>query len=457
MRIAVGGIGHETNTFSTLRTQYADFRVRRGQECLETEAWAPLRGLAELAPTLIAGATPNGLVSMDAYGKLKTELLERLSGALPIDGLFLQLHGAMHVEEIGDGETDLLRDIRTLVGQDLPIAAALDLHGNLSQDFVGSVNILTALRTAPHVDGPETLSRGFRHLVRAIREGKRPVTAMVKLPLLLPGEYAVTAIEPSLSLYAHINEIEKEPGVWDASLMISCAWTDSPFTSVSTLVVSEERSQAEALARSYADRVWEKRREFGPEVETISAEEAIRKALAVKDGPVFISESGDNVTAGGAGDVPVFLEMLLTSGLEDVLYAAIADPQSVEDCAFAGVGSGVILKLGGKLDAVNAHPLELEAEVLRLEAGTATVQAGGIIVVITDGRRPFHTLSAFEPTGIDPLSKRIVVVKQGYLAPELRERCAGTFMALTPGFTDLRIESLPYKHVVRPIYPLDEL
>lgn len=457
MRIAVGGIGHETNTFSTLRTEYSDFRIRRGDECLQTDAWAPLKGLAELAPCLIAGATPNGLVSRDAYDRLKQELLERLKGALPFDGLFLQLHGAMHVEEIGDGETDLLRDIRSLVGPDLPIAAALDLHGNLSHDFVSSVNILTALRTAPHIDGPETLQRAFRHLVRAIEDGRRPVTAMVKLPLLLPGEYAVTAIEPSRSLYAHISEIEAEHGVWDASLMISCAWTDSPFTSVSTLVVADDRGTAERLARSYADLVWSKRQEFGPEVETVSAEEAIRKMQAVAEGPVFVSESGDNVTAGGAGDVPVFLERLLEAGLDDVLYAAITDAQAVEDCAFAGVGCGVILSLGGKLDRLNARPLEVEAEVLRVEAGTATVQSGGVTIVITDGRRPFHTLAAFEPSGIDPLSKKIVVVKQGYLAPELRERCAQTFMALTPGFTDLRIETLPYHHVVRPIYPLDEL
>ncbi|HWD40796.1 MAG TPA: M81 family metallopeptidase [Fimbriimonas sp.] len=456
MRIGVAGIGHETNTFSTLRTNLADFFVRRGEECVQGEPWDSFRPEVEFAPCLIAGAMPNGLVSEHAYTTLKRELLERLEAQLPIDGLYLSLHGAMHVEGVGDGETDLLRAIRELVGPEMVIASSLDLHGNLSPEFVASVNILTALRTAPHIDGPETRKRGLVRLVRALREGKRPVTSMVKLPLILAGEDAVTAIEPCKNLYAHLLELEKEGGIWDASLMIGCAWTDSPYTSVSTLVVGEDRSKTEQLAQSYADMVWERRRAFGPEVETISADEAIQKAADFPTGPVFISESGDNVTAGGAGDVPFMLEKLLKSGLEGVLYAGLTDAAAVEACS-GSVGQTVKLSLGGKLDTVNGTPLQVGARVLRVEKGTATVQIGSLTALITDGRRPFHTLAAFEPSGIDPLTQKIVVVKQGYLAPELRERCSTTFMALTPGFTDLRLKSLPYRSVVRPIYPLDDL
>ncbi len=457
MRIAIAGIGHETNTFSTLRTNYSDFRIRRGEECVQGELWDSLRTQAELAPCLVAGATPNGLVAFDAYQALKQEVLDRLKAELPVDGLFLDLHGAMHVERIGDGETDLLASIRALVGPELPIAASLDLHGNLSPEFVQSVNILTALRTAPHIDGRETRVRAFGHLVRAIREGKRPVTAMVKLPLLLPGENAVTAVEPSKSLYGHIAEIEAHSGIWDASLMIGCAWTDSPYTSVSTLVVGDDLAAAEALAGSFADRVWHRRREFGPEVDTIPALEAIERARVYPTGPVFISESGDNVTAGGAGDVTTFLEMLIAAELQDVLYAGMADGKAVAQCKVAGAGNEVALQLGGKLDAVNAKPLHVVGTVLRVEGGIATVSVGGLVVLITEGRGSFHDLASFKPSGIDPRSKKVVVVKQGYLAPELREHCSTTFMALTPGFTDLRLETLPYRSVIRPIYPLNDL
>lgn len=457
MRIAVAGIGHETNTFSSLRTNLSDFWVRRGDDCVPRDLREAFGGELEFAPCLTASATPNGLVTLQAYNTLKVELLDRLKAQLPVDGIYLALHGAMDVEELGDGETDLLREIRALVGPSVPIAASLDLHGNLSPEFVASVNILSALRTAPHIDGTETRLRTFRHLIRAIREGKTLQTEMVKLPLLLPGEWAVTAVEPSKSLYEHILEIERHEGIWDASLMISCAWTDSPFTSVSTLVVGENATLAGSLARSYADLVWSKRKEFGPEVETISVDEAIAAAVAFPNGPVFISDSGDNVTAGGAGDVTFTLRKLIELDLQDVLYAAVTDPAAVQQCESVEVGQIVSLSLGGKLDTVSALPLDIDAQVLRLEKGTATVQVGGVTIVITDGRRPFHTLEAFQPSGVDPLAMKIVVVKQGYLAPELREACSATFMAMSPGFTDLRIEALPYRRIHRPIYPLDPM
>ncbi|MDR3692571.1 MAG: M81 family metallopeptidase [Fimbriimonas sp.] len=457
MRIAVAGIGHETNTFSSLRTTLSDFWVRRGEECVPREIAEEFGAEVELAPCLIASATPNGMVTLSAYTELRDELLARLKLRMPFDGIYLSLHGAMEVEEIGDGETDLLRSIRRLVGPNMPIAASLDLHGNLSPEFVASVNILTALRTAPHIDGPETRVRAFRHLVQSIRQGVRLTTAMKKLPLLLPGENAVTATEPSKSLYAHISELESNEGIWDASLMIACAWTDSPHTSVSTLVVGEDGERASTLACEYGDLVWTKRHEFGPEVATIPLREAIARAMAATEGPVFVSDSGDNVTAGGAGDVSFMLGKLLTAGAKDVLYAGITDPAAVEACVAVGPGETVELSLGGKLDAINCQPLGITAKVLRVEGGTATVEVDDITVVITDGRRPFHTLESFEPSGIDPLSKRIVVVKQGYLAPELRERCSETFIALTPGFTDLRIACLPYRNLSRPIYPLDPI
>ena len=458
MRIAVCGIGHETNTFSTLRTKLEDFNVRRGEDVVKGEFWDGVRAEGvELLPGILAGATPHGLVELSAYESLKTELLESLRASLPVDGVFLFLHGAMEVETIGDGETDLAGAVRQMVGPDVPIVCPLDLHGNLSPEFVASVNVLTALRTAPHGDGPELRARAFGHLIRCVKEGRRPMTAMVKLPLLLPGEHAVTDVEPSRSLYNMLLEIEKKPGIWDASLMIACAWTDSPYTSVSTLVVSEDPELAEAEAEALAAKVWERRHEFGPEVETVSVDEAIAIAKNSDRGPFFISDSGDNVTAGGAGDIPLFIEKLLAARAEDALVAGLTDAAAVAQCAEAGLGAEVELSLGGKLDHSNAKPLSLRAKVIHLDSKMAVVRADGVTVLIIDGRRPFHTLAAFEPSGIDPLTRRIVVVKQGYLAPELRERCSGTVMALSPGFTDLRLPELPYRRVKRPIYPLDPI
>ena len=204
MRIAVAGIGHETNTFSTLRTELADFTLLRGEEIVHGAFWDPYRSEGiDLVGLLTASAAPHGLVRRETYLSLKEEILERLEQALPVDGIYLSLHGAMEVEGIGDGETDLVGALRDRVGAEVPISASLDLHANLAPAVVDATDVLTALRTAPHRDGEPTRRRALSHLIRVIREGLRPASALVKLPLLLPGEWAITEVEPAQTLYRH--------------------------------------------------------------------------------------------------------------------------------------------------------------------------------------------------------------------------------------------------------------
>lgn len=472
MRIAVGGIGHETNSFSTLWTGLDDFFVRRGEEIGRDPFWDEYRrdGI-ELVPTLFASAAPHGLVRKEAYLTLREELLSRLEAALPVDGVYLGLHGAMEVEAIGDGESDLAAAVRARVGPAVPIVASLDLHGNIAPALVETIDVLTALRTAPHRDGRQTRHRALRHLIRCAREGLRPASAMVKLPLILPGEYAVTEVEPARSLYAMLPTIEAKPGLMDASLMIGCAWTDSPYSTVSSIVVAEADAN---LARQEATRLaaaaWERRADFGPDVETASMEECVARALSAPEPTVFLSDSGDNVTAGGAGDLPLFVERLtdawrltsasrLAASAPDAVVAGIADPEAVAACARAGIGASVSLTIGGKLDTVHAKPLPISGTVRCLAPpdapSLAVVQVERVEVVLTADRRAFTSFADFEAAGIRPLDRKIVVVKLGYLFPELRDRAPRALMALSPGFTDLRLNRLPYQRIPRPIYPLD--
>jgi microcystin degradation protein MlrC len=461
MRIALGGISHETNTFSTLRTGLDDFYTRRGEEIVQGEFWDRYRAEGvEFAPTLTAGASPHGLVRRDAYLQLKSELLERLDRSLPVDGVYLSLHGAMEVEEIGDGESDLTGAIRERVGAAVPIVASLDLHGNIAPAFVEAANLLTALRTAPHRDGEETRRRALDHLVRCVRDGIRPVPVMIKVPLILPGEWAITEVEPARSLYALLPEIEAVPGIMDATLMIGCAWTDSPHTTVSILVMAErDRDLAHRQAARLARAVWEQRAAFGPDVETASPEEAVSRALAARESTVFISDSGDNVTAGGAGDIPLFVERLLAAKASDAVVAGIADAAAVSRCAASGIGARVTLPIGGKLDSIHAQPLEVTGTVRHLDPpespALAALQVEGVTVVLATDRRAFASFADFRKAGIEPLQHQIVVVKLGYLFPELRDHAPRAIMAFSPGFTDLRLEELPYQRVPRPIFPLD--
>ena len=463
LRIAIAGIAHETNPLSTVRTRCADFSIRRGAAILEEPGFPQLlqRLQVEPVPILYASALPSGPVVAEDYLALREEIVAGLAAAGPLDGILLILHGAMWVEGVGDGEADLLRAIRAQVGNDLLIAARLDLHGNMIADFVAAANILVAYRTAPHRDMLETRDRALELLVAAIRERRRPCTVMVRVPLLITGEQAITEVEPMASLMAQLPQIDAQPGISAASIMVGFAWADVPGASASVLVAAKDvayRTAAYAQACRLAQAMWNQRARFGFDVPTLPVDDAIRAALRAPETTVFLSDSGDNPTAGAAGDVPFVLERLLALHVPDAVFAAIADAKATAQCYAARVGATVDLTVGGKLDPINGRPLAIHGEIVHLapEAkGAATVRVDGIYVILTRERRAFTCLADFREAGVEPLAHKIVVVKLGYLFPELRDVAPRAMMALSPGFADQDLLRIPYRQVRRPIYPLD--
>jgi microcystin degradation protein MlrC len=470
MRIAVGGIAHETNTFSTLATEYEDFRRVEGPELIEGQDWDRLRSELspdielEIIPLFSAHATPSGRVTRGAFERLLKELMDGLEGARPLDGVLLVLHGAMEVEEIGDGETEILRTVRSQFGPDLFIAVTLDLHANLAPQVVEAAQIVTAYRTAPHRDAIETRIRGMRHMVRCLQDGARPVTRMVKLPLLVAGEAAVTEVDPARGLFALLPEIDRTDGVLVSSLLIGCAWTDSIHTGVATVVSGTDDAAVSVAAEKLAESAWEKRHEFTIDSVTAEMAESIELALGQPERPVFISDSGDNTTAGAAGDSPLFLRYCIESGVADVLVAGVTDPDAVSVCERAGQGAVVHVEIGGKLDTIHSDPFSCTGTVLTLKTGeelgpgrkTRTIlRIGGVDVVLQTDRRPFTELSHFREMGIDPKDYRAIIVKEGYLFPELRDYAPYHIMALSAGFGEQRFERLPYERLARPIFPLE--
>ncbi|HUV08566.1 MAG TPA: M81 family metallopeptidase [Spirochaetia bacterium] len=397
-RIAVGGFSHETNTFSPVCTEIGDFQVLRGAQLLEERLpllagrdgqtptpaackEAELSESVELLPCLFARALPGGLIRKEAYLCLKRELLEMFESNLPVDGIYLDLHGAAEVEDIGDGEGDFIHELRGIVGSEVPIAVSLDLHGNISEELADSADILTAYRTAPHRDAEQTRLRALRHLVDSLRNRWKPRTALIKVPLLLPGEMAMTDLEPARSLYARLSEIDRVPGLLDSSLLAGCCWTDSIHTSASVLVVArQDRVLAEKHARLLFEEVWAGRRGFVLPVEAVAPDEAVRIAMATREHPVFISDSGDNITGGAAGDIPLLAERLLAAGARDALVAGITDVRAVERCAAVGVGAELELDIGGRLDSSRGKPLHVKGKVKQLvregEGGAIALRHG---------------------------------------------------------------------------------
>lgn len=457
-RVAMCGIGTESGTFAAHRTSRTEFTVWREKELTDRYPFLDKIDGVEFVPLMVARALPGGPVTPETYDALEAELLERLATAGPFDAVYLDLHGAMYVEGRFDIEAALVAEVKAVVGQDRLIAASMDLHGQVSRQFAALVDLPTAYRTAPHVDVEETRERACRNLATCLIEGIRPVRAWVRVPLLLPGEKTSTRLEPARSLYGRLYEIEERPGVLDASTWVGYAWADEPRSSVAVVVSGTDGqvvlAEAGALARAW----WSARRDFEFCVPAGTPEWALGQALASTARPYFVSDSGDNPTAGGSGDATAMLTVLLATpelaaGERTAIWASCVAPEAVAACVAAGEGAEVDLQLPGE---------RLRGAVARLllrdpvGGDLAVVRSGGISAVLTTRRKPYHFVADLTALGLDPAAHDATVVKIGYLEPDLHRAAAGSALALTPGAVNQDLHSLTYRHVVRPIYPLDD-
>lgn len=478
-RIAIGGMHIESGMFSPLRTGMDDFTVLRGEALLarypflkENDFFAQRASQFEWLPLLHARALPGGMVRRAVYETLKAELLERLDAILPLDGFYFDVHGAMAVEDLDDAEADLAAAIRARVGEACLITTGMDLHGNVSARLVELVDMFTAYRTAPHMDVMPTREKACRMLIECLEGDIRPRRAWVRVPVALPGERTSTLVEPCKTLYRRLEESDRAPGVMDASLWIGYVWADEPRVHASVVVTGTRVEAIKYEAEIIAQRYWDAREDLGFTVPAGDADWCIDRALACANRPVVISDSGDNPTAGGAGDVPYFLGRLLdhaafaafaASGASGAtaIYASLPDAAAVQQCFDAGVGQTVRCALGGKLDPVHGQPLTVTGEVVTLTSDDpvahrqAVLRCGAVHVILTERRKPFHRLADFRQLGLEPEAHAIVVVKIGYLEPELRALAKHAFLALTPGAVNQDIPSLPFSRVQRPLFPLD--
>ncbi len=453
MRIAVGGLHTECSTWNPLLMQAADFRQLRGADLMAHAEFAPLRAFdVDWCPTLHARAVPGGPIARATYDAFKAEFLERLAACLPIDGLYLAMHGACFVDGMTDAEGDWITAARAVVGPACPIAASYDLHGNVSQAVIAGLDMFSAYRTAPHIDVDETKTRAVAMLMRAIRDGVRPAIAWAKVPVLLPGERTSTSVEPGRGLYAALESIQ---GVWDASFMIGYVWADEPRATACAVITGTDAAAMRRAAEGLAARYWAAREDFAFGQITADLDTQLDRALAATDFPVVLAESGDNPTGGGVGDRAEVLAALLQRGVTGAVVAGIADPAATAACFAAGLGAKQELRIGASLDPAGSAPVQATAEVLHLADQQALVRVGGVRVVLTARRRPFHNFADFAALGLDPRGERLVVVKSGYLSPDLSSIAALDLMALTPGVVDQEIPRLPIRHIQRPCFPWD--
>lgn len=464
MRIAVGGIHTECSTYSPVLMEMGDFRIMRGDELLAHDYFGFLRHHdARIAPLLHARAVPGGPVSAPVYEALKAEFLDRLRAALPVEGVYLAMHGAMKVEGMFDAEGDWIGAVRDLVGPDMPIAVSYDLHGNVSQPIIDAIDIFAAYRTAPHIDTPETMETAFAMLIRMIATGARPGVVRVAVPLLLPGERSSTEDEPARSLYADLPAFEG-PGVWRADLMIGYVWADEPRATAAAIVTGTDLRAAGQAAERIAANFWAARDRFAFGPVTGPLDQMLDLAEAASTRPVILADSGDNPTGGGVGDRADVLAALIARDWQDAIIAGITDAPATSACFAAGPGARLSLRIGASLDPAGIA-VQTMAEVVRLAEAPAEadrqalVRIGGLLVVLAARRRPYHDIADFTRLGLHPASARLVVVKSGYLSPELAPLANPNLMALTEGVVNQDIPRLENRHRppgTRPFAPRDQ-
>ncbi|NSC24066.1 M81 family metallopeptidase [Streptomyces albus subsp. chlorinus] len=471
LRVAIGGMAIESSEFCPHRSTYEDFRVTRGADLLARYTWTspddPMAPQVEWVPLVHAVALPGGPVVRETFERIRDELTDRIRDAAPLDGLVFDIHGAMSVVGLTDAEAELTAAVREATGPETLISAAMDLHGNVSYDFARHLDLLTAHRLAPHEDAWETRERAARKLVERLAGGAgRPHRAWVQVPVLLPGEKTSTRLEPARSLYGSLAGIEAMDGICDAALWVGYAWADEERCRAAVVVTGDDARLALDQAGSLARRYWEARHDFTFVGPTGQADACIARAVASTARPFLISDSGDNPTAGGAGDLGYMLERLLANedlaaGRATALHPGIHDPAAVETCFAAGVGAEVSLAVGGHVSAgtgEHAKPCPLTGRVVSLQTldgvRAAAVRHGGVTAVLTERRKPFHTRADFGE--IDPAAYDLVVVKIGYLEPELYDMAADWLLALTPGGVDQDLLRLGHRHVARPLYPFDD-
>lgn len=489
-RVLIAGFKHETNTFSILPTTIASYEARallRGEAIrtafrgTNTEIAAFLEGCEtngwEAVLTVVADATPSGALTRDCYETFAGEIVEAIGKAGRMDAILLNLHGAMVAEHTPDGEGTLLERIRAKVGPGVVIAATLDLHANVTQAMVRNADVLVSYRTYPHIDMHAIGLEVVEIVRRALAGEVTPKTYLARRPQLTGADDGrTTSPGPMTELLDRCAALKKDPGVLAASINAGFAWADIPEVGPSAVIVGNgDDTRFQAMTEGLADEIWEGRHRST--VPLLPIREGVRRAKAVGriGKPAVIADFADNPGGGGYGDTTLLLAEMLRAGLDDAAIGVLYDPESAAACHKAGVGARVALDIGGKVDPRFGAPLDLEGTVTHLSDGriviegpmmrglaldmgpTATFKVGGVEIVIASRRFQNYDRNFFRAGGIEPTERAILAVKSSQHFRAAYAPLASEVIVVDEGggVMSRDLAKLPFRHVPRPIFPLD--
>ena len=458
MKIIVASFQCESNSRAKLQPQKYDFEYFRGEDIFKKLVVKDLfeKEGFEVIPSIYAVSLPSGTVETDVYFHYADQILETVKANADAEGVYIFFHGSMEVDNIGSGELYLLKEIRKIVSRDCIISLTMDAHANITDELGDYADIVSGFKTVPHTDQPESQMRAAAALVKAIKNKEKPHLYVQRVPFLLKNDTLLTREEPLLSLIAETEELEKNEDIYSANLFLGHCWIDAPNTSASTVVCATSKELAEKTAKSLAKKLWDTRRAYKFKIEAEPLEKSVDLALAGTENRIFITDSGDNTTAGSEGDRTDILKYFLTQKVEKpVCVAGITNQEIIDRLWDKKVGETVYLP---EFDA-NAT-IKAQGNILgwgkELIGRSLALSFGMVDAVFTEKRSAFIEKRNFDEANIDMLSYRIVVVKLGYLFQELKPYADREIFALTDGASCIEITRLGLKRIARPMFPLDE-
>lgn len=475
-KILVGHINAECNEFIRHRVGLDEFQLFFGEDCLNE---LQVRDIFEnagctLIPTIYARIQPTGMIKHEAAMFIANKVIKGVREHKDeISGIYLHLHGASCVEGLEGHslENYVINEIRKIVGNEVVIAVVMDPHGNITSELSDKVNIVRCYRESPHLDSLETHRLVASKLVELLENPRELKPIIRKLPMIVEGEKSVSAHEPVLSINKMLDEFEKDDRVFSASFHVGYLRQDHDKLGMAIIVIPsfiENIDYCSEVADKMAEFIWESRDNFQFTSDTGSASESVSKAIKFELGNVVITDSGDNCGAGAPGYNTILLKEILSRDLKGkrVLVAGIHDKQAHLNLSTKSIGDSVEFNLGVNEDK-NSESVLIKGTLSSIGMGVYgsvslhtvgqayVVRVGKVDIVVLNSNVQYGSMRQFEAVGLNFHDYDIVVVKMGYLDTGLIPETDYHIMALTPGATDQRIGEIEYKHIRRPMWPLD--
>ena len=487
MKWIIGSFMHETNTFSTVPTDLDAFRAQmylvgddvpdahRGTETVVGGFMEVIEHYGDEAVyTVSSHATPSGLVTADAYGTMAGHILEGVKGNLDADGILLGLHGAMVAEGIDDGEGELLRRVREVIGAKMPIVVVLDLHSHITEELVEHASMVIGYQKYPHTDMGERGREAAEMILRIVKGEVTPVASLNKPPMIPVCGTCHTEGGLYKELWEDALRADRPAEILSTSLFAGFSYSDIPPMGYAVLVYADGNGE---VAKTEADRLaqaaWDRRAEFLYTPTSVS--DAVKQALAIEGQPVVIADIADNPGGGGANDGVEILRELLKQNITPAAVATIYDPQVVQQAIEVGVGEMLTTSLGAKTDSWHGKPVDVSGKVRLIFDGEftykgpmsrgaqgtlgtcAVLDVNGIQVIVSSKRVQSRDPEMFRAAGIDPMAQKILVVKSAvHFRAGFGPIAAGIIIADAPGLTALDLSQFDFKRIRRPLYPIDE-